>query len=241
VERKHSTPAAGPGRAQDGIRYYKRDFWGKENLKYSRPHFRMGKVARQVRKHAGDREVTLLDLGCGPATLATLLPPTVRYYGIDIAIQEPAPNLIEADLVEQPIAFKGMAFDIIVAQGVFEYMGDVQSLKLAEIADILNPGGKFICTYQNFDHRQRNIYWPYSNIQPPADFRADLHRHFNIQQAFPTGYNWKQSHPNRTLIRAPQEHLNINIPVIGKKLAIDYCYLCTHLAPLAEGGLRTAR
>src|ERR1051325_10183215 len=34
---------------QGGARYHKRDFWADENLKYAEPHFRMRKVAREVR------------------------------------------------------------------------------------------------------------------------------------------------------------------------------------------------
>lgn len=117
-----------------GVRYHKRDFWGTENLKFTEPHFRMRKAARQICKLARGRELDLLDVGCGPAALAGLLPANLRYHGIDIAIQDPAPNLVEADFAEQPIASRGVTFDIIVAQGVFGYMGDVQSQKLAEIA-----------------------------------------------------------------------------------------------------------
>ena len=110
-----SRPWARASSAQEEIRYHKRDFWGTENLRFAEPHFRMRKVARQVRKLAGGREVDLLDVGCGPGSLAGLVPPGVRYHGIDIAIQEPAPNLIESDIVEEPIAFNGMRFDIVVA------------------------------------------------------------------------------------------------------------------------------
>ena len=41
---------------------------------------------------------------------------------------------------------------------------------------------------------------------PPGNFRADLPRHFKIQQAFLTGYNWKQSHdlawPSAAIVHA---------------------------------------
>jgi 2-polyprenyl-3-methyl-5-hydroxy-6-metoxy-1,4-benzoquinol methylase len=81
-------------------RYYKRDFWETENLRYAAPHFRLRKVAWLVRKLAGTRELDLLDVGCGPGTLAGLLPASVRYHGVDIAIQRPAPNLLELDLTK---------------------------------------------------------------------------------------------------------------------------------------------
>jgi len=115
----------------------------------------MRKVARTVRSVSRGRQCDLLDVGCGPATLAQLMPAGVRYHGIDIAIQEPAPNLIETDIIKAPIAFGGKTFDVIVAQGMFEYVGRFQSQKFAEIASLLNDGGKFIVTYQNFAHRHK--------------------------------------------------------------------------------------
>src|SRR5262245_36698075 len=90
-------------------KYYKKYFWISENRSYSEPHYRLRKSARLIRKLAGERRCTLLDVGCGPATLSELLPATVTYYGIDIAIQQPAPNLIEADTLEGPIEFRGMS------------------------------------------------------------------------------------------------------------------------------------
>ena len=55
---------------QGGVRYYKRDFWVDENLRYAEPHFGMRKVAREVRRIARGRECDLLDVGCGPGTLS---------------------------------------------------------------------------------------------------------------------------------------------------------------------------
>ncbi len=40
-----------------------REFWSSENLKFSRPHFRMEKVARLVTTIAADREVQQAYLG----------------------------------------------------------------------------------------------------------------------------------------------------------------------------------
>ncbi len=120
--------------AENAVQYYRRDFWSKENLKFSRPHYRMEKALRIIKNIARDRECDLLDIGCGPAALMHLLPPNIHYYGIDMAIQEPAPNLIEADIIRTPIEFAGKKFDIIIAQGLFEYVPDVQSQKFSEIA-----------------------------------------------------------------------------------------------------------
>jgi SAM-dependent methyltransferase len=209
------------------VKYYKKDFWSRENLNYSAPHFRMRKVARIVSQLAGGREWDLLDVGCGPGTLQHVLPANVHYHGIDISIPEPAENLLEVDILETPIDFRGMRFDIVVAQGMFEYVGEYQSQKFAEISKMLKNDGKFVLTYQNFDHRQREIYWPYSNVQRPADFRADLGRFFKIERSFPVSHNWNHSQPRRALMKASQLLLNFNIPVISPILAVDYLYVCS--------------
>ncbi len=77
--------------------YYKRDFWIAENLNYAKPHYRLEKAARIVNKLARGQNRTLLDVGCGPATLKHLLGGNIQYHGIDIAIHNPAPNLREVD------------------------------------------------------------------------------------------------------------------------------------------------
>lgn len=217
--------------SKEETRYYKRDFWETENLKFDDVHFRMEKIARLVRQLAGDREQDLLDLGCGPAALSRLLPSNVHYHGIDIAIQESAPNLLEMDILQEPVSFHGMKFDLIVAQGLFEYCGDYQSQKFAEIRELLKENGKFLVTYMNFAHRKKDIYWPYSNIQPPGDFRRDLDRYFTVERSFPGSYNWNHTMPNRKLMKAMQAHINMDIPVLSTFLGIDRIYICSALSP----------
>jgi SAM-dependent methyltransferase len=208
-------------------RYYKKDFWSNENLKYSQPHYRLEKSARIVRRLVKDKERTILDVGCGPATLRRLLPSNIQYYGIDIAIHDPAPNLLEADIVDGPIRFGDERFDFVLAQGFFEYVGDFQSQKFYEITKILRPNGIFIVSYVNFGHRDREIYWPYSNVQSIDDFRRGLTQYFKIRKFFPTSYNWHHSEPNREPIRSINMHMNVDIPFINKPLAVEYFFICS--------------
>jgi SAM-dependent methyltransferase len=205
---------------------YDRDFWAEENTKYTQPHHRMLKVARVVNRLAGARECRLLDVGCGPATLQELLVPNVHYFGIDIAIQEPAPNLKERNILKEPIGFEGELFDLAVAQGLFEYLADSQSQKFAEIADVLKPDGKFIVSYVNFDHRRPSYYWPYSSVQPSAQFRDSLAEHFVIERQFPTSHNWNHSEPRRWYVRIPSMHVNRNIPFLTGWLGVEYLFVC---------------
>ena len=72
-------PADNKGLAPEGDvndpKYYKKDFWEKENLKFSQPHYRLEKASRIINNLARDRKCTLLDIGCGPAALMHLLQP----------------------------------------------------------------------------------------------------------------------------------------------------------------------
>ena len=131
--------------------YYKYDSWSEDNLRYARPHFRMQKAARIVNRIAKNKECDLLDVGCGPAALMHLLERNIRYYGIDMAIHDPASNPLQMDCLEMPIRCGDKKFDIVVAQGVFEYIGKAQT------AQLLNDGGKFIVSFVYSDHRQKQI------------------------------------------------------------------------------------
>jgi SAM-dependent methyltransferase len=227
--------------ARGDERFYKREFWQTENLKFATPHFRLVKVARIVRQLASGRRCDLLDVGCGPATLSRLMPASVRYHGLDIAIQEPAANLIEMDFLDEPISFRGKSFDLIVVQGVFEYVGTFQSRKLQEIRDLLRDGGTFVVTYTNYAHRQKTAYWAHNNIQQPAKFRRELEQFFRVEKCFPSSHNWKQIHPSRKLLRVLQTRLDVTIPVISKLLAVDYVYICSPRTEIGAGSAAVDR
>ena len=217
-------PQAG---TDDAARHYKRVFWSKENLKFSEPWYRLQKSARILRKLAQGRECMLLDVGCGPGTLMRLLPDNIHYYGIDIAIHHPAPNLLESDVLEQPISFDDRRFDIVVAQGVFEYLGDRQSQKFSEIAQLLHDDGTFLVSYTNFGHRKSYIYPAFSNVQPLHTFRKDLERYFRVQKQFPASHNWKHGQPGRRVVKAANMHVNVNVPVLSPVLAVEYFFVCS--------------
>lgn len=222
-------PAKGKGVVpqDDAARYHKKDFWSKENLNFSEPHYRHEKTAQMVDRLAGGRACTLLDVGCGPAALMRVLPPNVQYYGIDIAIQNPAPNLIEADFLESQIRFGDKRFDFITALGVFEYVGDFQSQKFDEIAQLLTEDGRFIVSYWNFSHRNASIYWAFSNVRSLDDFRKSLAQHFNIDRSFPASHNWKHGWPGRKLNKAINMQVNMNIPFISPILGVEYFFVCS--------------
>lgn len=207
--------------------YYKRDFWARENLKYVTPHFRLKKAARLVNKLAAGRDCKLLDVGCGPATLMRLLDHNIHYHGIDMAIHTPSPDLVQMDFVENPICFGEKKFDIVIAQGVFEYIGKVQLKKLLEISRLLRPGGRFIVSYVNFDHHKRVLYEPYNNIQIFAEFRDSVGQVFNIDRTVPTSHNWRHREPDWWLIEQIHMGINCTIPLISRLFAVEYFLVCS--------------
>ena len=222
-----STGAASGDGVVGAAQYYRKDFWSKENLKFIQPHFRLEKSARIINAMAQGRKCDLLDVGCGPATLMRLLRNNVHYYGIDIAIHNPAPNLIEADFLTTPIKFNDKLFDIVLAQGVFEYMATFQEQKFAEIGALLADNGKFVVSYWNFGHWNRRIIEPFSNIQSFNHFHESLASYFNIEKFFPVAHNWHQNEPGRKLVKAAQMHINLNIPLISPVLAVEYFFICS--------------
>jgi len=208
-------------------KYYKRDLWIRENLNYAQPHYRLEKSAHIINRIAQGKECDLLDVGCGPAILQNLLDKKIHYYGIDLAIHNPAPNLIQRDFVETPIKFEDKKFDIVVAQGVFEYIGKFQEEKFAEIQRLLNEDGIFFLSYVNFDHVHLLKYHLYNNMQSFKEFHKSLSRFFHVDRFSPTSYHWHHHEPNRRILRDMQMHFNVNIPVLGPMFAVEYFFICS--------------
>jgi SAM-dependent methyltransferase len=192
-----------------------------------KPHFRLEKAARIVNRLARGRECELLDVGCGPATLAGLLDTNIQYYGIDIAIHKPAPNLLQTDFLSNPIEFGEKRFEVVVAQGVFEYVGKCQMQKFDEIRRVLKRRGVFLVSYVNFDHLHRRIYEPYSNVQSFQEFRKSLADVFRIDRCFPTSYHWYHREPNRKVLKSIQMRINVRIPVINRLFAVEHFFICS--------------
>ena len=207
--------------------YYKRDFWAEENLKYLEPHFRMKKAARLLNRIAHGRQCDLLDVGCGPATLMRLLDKNIRYYGIDMAIHCPAPNLIESDFTANQIKFGDKKFDVVLAQGVFEYIGSFQMQKFSEIRQLLEANGTFVVSYVNFDHLNKFVYEPYNNVLSFDEFRKSLASLFQIDKIIPTSHRWRHDEPRGRVMRAIQMPVNVNIPFISRLFAVEYLFICS--------------
>ena len=204
-------------------------FWLEENLRYFEPYFRLEKCARIVTALSRGRNCNLLDVGCGPGSLARLLEKNINYHGIDIAIHAPAPNLLEMNLAQNQIGFGNKSFDLVVAAGVFEYMGGLQNKKFSEIRSIMNKDGFFVLTFTNFDHLNDKLidHSIYNNIQSIKDFRRALELYFHVQKWFPSSHNWHCSEPRRQFLKKIQLPFEKSIPVFSRMLAVNYFFICS--------------
>jgi cyclopropane fatty-acyl-phospholipid synthase-like methyltransferase len=207
--------------------YRKRDYWIVENAQYAKPSFRLSKCSRMINEMANGRECSLLDVGCGPGALRPLLSPNISYYGIDIAIPQPASYLRELDFAKNEISFDGRRFDFVVALGVFEYMGQLQERKFEEIRNLLNRGGKFVLSYINFGHYRQRVWPNYNNVQPVAAMKQSLQQTFHIDRCFPACHHWRQRQPGKYAIPGIQMHVNWNIPLVSRWLAVEYFFVCS--------------
>ena len=156
----------------------------------------------------------------------SLLGKQIAYHGIDLAMHESAVNLREFDILKMPIAFDDMTFDIVVAQGLFEYMAASQSQKFSEIARILRKNGSFIVTYTNFSHRDARIFEAFSNVQKMPEFQRDLERYFRVERRFPVSHNWHGGQPTRKIAMAANDYVNVDIPYLSRNLAVEYFFVC---------------
>jgi cyclopropane fatty-acyl-phospholipid synthase-like methyltransferase len=214
---------------EHGDVYLKKDYWLVSSDLYKRRYLRLEKCARIVDRLAGGREVDLLDIGCGPATLGTLVRPNVHYHGIDQALQEPSPNLIEMDLTQEQIRFRDQRFDLVVAGGLFEYLGEFHQQKLREIRALLKDDGKFIVTYTNFAHPRppRHGEPTYNNVMSIPEFRASLERLFKVDRYFPSSHNWVRGEPRRRWLYALNMMFSIHVPLFSDRFANNYFFICS--------------
>ena len=207
--------------------FHDKNYWIEENLPYKEPYFRLEKCARIVNSLAQDKECDLLDIGCGPASLSNLLRKNINYHGIDIAIHNSSPSLIESNVVENEINFNNMQFDIVVAAGLFEYVGEYQAQKLTEISKIMKNEAVFVVTYTNFNHIHKLGHTsPYNNIRSINNFKESLKEFFIITSWYPSSYNWNQSETRKKWLKKINMVINFHIPIFAPLFAVNYFFIC---------------
>jgi len=121
--------------------------WQVETTLYRRPHPRLARMAELLTQESVH---CVLDIGCSTATLQSLLPADVNYYGCDVTDHArsllPPGHFEQLDLNENCdlSAFETVELDAIHIGGVFEYLQDPG--KLLRCARGMVPAGRPLVT-----------------------------------------------------------------------------------------------
>lgn len=138
-----------------------REYWNGRSPEFADVHPRLRLIGRLVAALSDVRDV--LDVGCGPAVMRTVLPPQLEYFGVDIApsvieaLGDPA-HFAVADLDASPRPFGERRFDLLLCSGVFEYVNDVRGF-MAMLDAKAVPGGHLILSFTNHQHRKDGMRW----------------------------------------------------------------------------------
>ena len=129
-------------------------YWDRGVDRFDRPHPRLKRIASIV-EGLSPSPHTLLDIGCGKATLRSLLPASLEYCGVDIAAadlatQDPE-HFTNEDLDQTQLSFPDRTFDAVVCSGVFEYISSRERF-LSFVASKVAPDGSLIFSFTNREH-----------------------------------------------------------------------------------------
>ncbi len=125
-------------------------------------------VMSLVRERVKGGEV-LIDVGAGNGRLATVLPPNVRYIGLEpsaslraassfVLAPHPHAEMQEGALPALPVA-EGAA-DVVACIAVFHHLSpEERHVSVQELARILRPGGTLVLTVWNLHHLPAKS-WP---------------------------------------------------------------------------------
>lgn len=153
------------------------EHWNDRARAFGTPHLRLRTITSLVASLPGGPG-SLLDIGCGPATLGSMLPSGTDYFGGDIAsdvmpMGNSPDHFAVADLNAGEEPFPTRRFDVVVVSGMFEYIRDPSAfVKL--LARKVRPEGHLILTYMNRRNyrelRQRMLGRVYSYPDPHLNF-----------------------------------------------------------------------
>lgn len=105
---------------------------------------------RHVKAAPGD---SILDIGCGPATILDYLPEGIRYVGFDMSQQyiDSAKKTysgrgeFHCARIDNHPEFQDRHFDIVMANGVLHHLNEDEATRLFEVAySKLRPGGRLV-------------------------------------------------------------------------------------------------
>ncbi len=132
----------------------------------------------------------VLDVGCGDAIFADLMP-EFEWYGVDMNTERaekriPAERLKTADLMKPPYEFETSYFDAVITSEVLEHLWDLRVVH-KEVKRVLKREGLYVISTPNFDWitnhlesfrrimQDRNNHWAWEHVR---HYNFDTHKKF---------------------------------------------------------------
>lgn len=104
-------------------------------------------IFKQISKIAPSMNGEIMDFGCGSKPYQNLFTSSTSYIGVDIEVSghPDHDSLVDVYYDGVNLPFENMKFDCAVSFEVFEHIFNLPEI-IAEIARVLKPGGKLLCS-----------------------------------------------------------------------------------------------
>lgn len=166
----------------------------------------------------------VLDIGCGDAIFAELMP-EFEWYGVDINTERalariPAERLKTADLMKPPYEFETGYFDAIICSEVLEHLWDLRVVH-KEAKRLLKREGLYIISTPNFR-------WITNFLENFNRIMQDRQNH------------WAWEHTRHYCFETHQKFLNDTGFVVDRHAGADghYCPVVANICRAIRDGLR---
>jgi SAM-dependent methyltransferase len=208
------------------------EYWRARTRDFDTAHPRLC-VIRDLIESLPSPPASLLDVGCGRGTLGRLLPTSIEYFGIDIALQhfgdQPNPDHFQVvDLERSPEAFGDTRFEAVVCSGVLEYIADTDNV-LRFLRTKVAPPGHLILSFTNRQHYRDLAAW----LTGRHRAYKDPHVNFTL---IPELVRAVQAHGFGILTHRTLTLSHRSLPVLGRfrcfplnVFARQYVFLCSSM------------
>ena len=146
----------------------------------------------------------VLELGCGMGHLLAWLANRYSVFGCDIntwALSQARQNVPQGNFLllsgDEPYAFPGASFDIVIAKHVVEHLPQPEQ-GIAEMSRVLKPGGLLVLVTPNLSspmRKKKKEHWigykdpTHISLKPPEEWLTCLRRfHLRPRRVFSDGF-----------------------------------------------------
>jgi ubiquinone/menaquinone biosynthesis C-methylase UbiE len=157
----------------------------------------------------------VVDMGCGPGTIRSLLPDSIQYVGFDLSneyIQAAQKRFGDKGVFIEATAKKLIknqdkrlsGADVVLCNALLHHLNDEEVLEIFTLAkEILNKGGRFICIESVLLLNQDSISRWFINRDRGLNNRTESEWKLLMKKVFPDYQTWIVT----SLLRIPYTHI----------------------------------